>query len=104
MLDIETIKNEIVERLVPLGPEKIILFGSYAYGSPRKDSDIDLFLLMEKPKENIEAKALFSLRDLMKKYKIGFDVLSESKEFLSKRIDPFYRVDIMEKGKLLYGK
>jgi len=104
MLNIEMIKSEIVERLAPLGPEKIILFGSYAYGSPRKDSDIDLFLLMDKPKENIEAKALFSLRDLMKKYKIGFDILSESKEFLSKRVDPFYSVDIMEKGKLLYGK
>ncbi len=104
MLNIEAIKKEIVERLTPLEPEKIILFGSYAYGKPRKDSDIDLFLLMDKPKENVEAKALFSLRDLMKKYKIGFDVLSESKEFISKRIDPFYKIDIMEKGKLLYGK
>ena len=104
MLNMETIKNEIVERLAPLGPEKIILFGSYAYGSPRKDSDIDLFLLVDQPKENIEAKALFSLRDLMKKYKVGFDVLSESREFIAKRVDPFYRVDIMEKGKLLYGK
>ena len=104
MLNIEMIKNEIVERLAPLEPEKIILFGSYAYGSPREDSDIDLFLLMKKPKENIEAKALFSLRDLMKKYKVGFDILSESKEFISKRVDPFYKIDIMEKGKLLYGK
>ncbi len=104
MLNIETIKNEIVERLTPLGAEKIILFGSYAYGSPDENSDIDLFLLMDKPQENIEAKALFSLRDLMKKYKIGFDVLSESKEFIAKRVDPFYREDIMKKGKLLYGK
>ena len=104
MLNIETIKNEIVERLAPLGVEKIILFGSYAYGTPREDSDIDLFLLMDKPKENIEAKALFSLRDLMKKYKIGFDVLSESKEFIAKRVDPFYKEDILKKGKLLYGK
>jgi len=104
MLDIEKIKNEIVEKLSPLEPEKIILFGSYAHGSPRKDSDIDLFLIMDKPKENIEAKALFLLRKLMKKYKIGFDVLSESKEFIAKRVDPFYKVDIMEKGKILYGK
>ncbi len=104
MFNIEMIKNEIVEKLAPLEPKKIILFGSYAYGSPREDSDIDLFLLMNKPKENIEAKALFSLRDLMKKYKVGFDILSESKEFISNRVDPFYRVDIMEKGKLLYGK
>ena len=104
MLDIETIKSEIIERLAPLEPEKIILFGSYAYGKPREDSDIDLFLLMKKPKENIEAKALFSLRDLMKKYKIGFDILSESKDFIAKRVDPFYKIDIMKKGEILYGK
>jgi len=45
MIDIENIKAEIVERLKLLNPNKIILFGSYAYGTPNKDSDIDLFLL-----------------------------------------------------------
>ena len=33
MLDIEKIKLEIVIALKPLSPEKIILFGSYAYGT-----------------------------------------------------------------------
>jgi len=104
MINIDQIKNEIIIRLLPLDPEKIILFGSYAYGKPKEESDIDLFLLMGEPKDHIEAKALFSLRDLMKKYKVGFDVISESKQFMSKRIDPFYKIDIMERGKLLYGK
>ena len=104
MIDIDILKDEIVQRLKPLNPNKIILFGSYAYGTPRDDSDIDLFLVMDQPKENIEAKALFFLRDLMRKYKIGFDVLAEGKNFISERVDPFYRIDIMEKGKLLYGK
>ena len=27
-------------------PEKIILFGSYAYGKPTKDSDVDLVVIM----------------------------------------------------------
>jgi predicted nucleotidyltransferase len=27
-------------------PERIVLFGSYAYGSPTKDSDVDLLVLM----------------------------------------------------------
>ena len=67
MINIEKIKPEIIERLKILEPEKIILFGSYAYGTPRDDSDIDLFLLMDTPKEETEAKALFFLRDLMKK-------------------------------------
>jgi len=40
MIDIETLKAEIIERLKPLKPEKIILFGSYAYGTPAEESDI----------------------------------------------------------------
>lgn len=27
-------------------PDKIILFGSYAYGTPREDSDVDLLVIM----------------------------------------------------------
>ena len=45
MVDIEKIKHEIVERLKPLDPDKIILFGSYAYGTPNEDSDIDLCIV-----------------------------------------------------------
>ena len=41
MVDIEKLKPLIVERLKPLNPDKIILFGSYAYGTPNEDSDID---------------------------------------------------------------
>ena len=28
-------------------PEKVILFGSYAYGTPTEDSDVDLFIIMK---------------------------------------------------------
>ena len=44
-MDIEKLKKEIVERLKPLNPEKIILFGSYAYGNPHEDSDVDLYVV-----------------------------------------------------------
>ena len=45
MVDIRKIQDEIVERLKPLKPEKIILFGSYAYGKATEDSDIDLYVV-----------------------------------------------------------
>lgn len=45
MVDIAKIESEIVERLAPLSPEKIILFGSYANGTPTADSDIDLYVV-----------------------------------------------------------
>jgi len=47
MIDIEELKPQIVERLKSLNPDKIILFGSYAYGTPNEDSDIDIFLLKD---------------------------------------------------------
>lgn len=38
--------QKIVQRLVAgYAPEKIVLFGSYAYGQPDADSDIDLLII-----------------------------------------------------------
>jgi uncharacterized protein len=37
--------SQITERLKQINPYKVILFGSYAYGKPREDSDIDLLVV-----------------------------------------------------------
>ena len=103
MINIENIKDEIIEKLKPLNPNKVILFGSYAYGTPNEDSDIDLFLVKDDTKEkHYEAKAMMKLRDLTQKYHIGFDILSTSNEKLNSSNDHFYKVDILCRGKVLY--
>ena len=107
MVDIQILQKEIVERLRPLEPEKIILFGSYACGSPTEDSDIDLFLVKDTEKSDIkdyESTAMLRLRDLIRKYHIGFDILSASQAFLESRADYFYKVDILQNGKVIYGE
>jgi uncharacterized protein len=44
----EEVLAEIVRRIVTaLHPEKIVLFGSYAYGKPSGDSDVDLLVILE---------------------------------------------------------
>jgi uncharacterized protein len=76
MIDIEVLKHEIVERLKPLDPEKIILFGSYAYGAPTEDSDIDLYVVTKddfipqswKEKSEIHLKIARAMQDILKKY------------------------------------
>jgi predicted nucleotidyltransferase len=106
MIDIEKIKLEIIECLKPLNPNKIILFGSYAYGTPNEDSDIDLFLL----KDNLNLNDLFNyelrarekIRELIFKYKIGFDILSASTEYIQQKDDYFYKIDILQNGKVWY--
>jgi len=107
MIDIQTLEKEIVERLKPLDPDKIILFGSYAYGEPDEKSDIDLFLVKDIEKKEMRKYKLElrkRVRDLIFRYQTGFDFIVASKEFIESREDYFYKVDILEKGKVIYAK
>jgi predicted nucleotidyltransferase len=46
--------DKIVRRVVDIyQPEKIILFGSYAYGEPHADSDLDLLIIKKTPERFI---------------------------------------------------
>ena len=45
IINIEMLKAQIVELLKPLEPEKVILFGSYAWGLPTEDSDLDVYVV-----------------------------------------------------------
>ena len=46
--DVTMLLAWVVERLrVDYAPQQIILFGSYAYGTPHDDSDIDLMIIKE---------------------------------------------------------
>jgi predicted nucleotidyltransferase len=111
MIDIEVLKREIVEKLKPLDPDKIILFGSYAYGKPTEDSDVDLFLVKDDLKiEDMREyklalqKRLFSIQ---KKYLVGVDLFVDSSKRMHKRIeevkDQFYD-EILNRGKVIYAK
>jgi predicted nucleotidyltransferase len=107
MLDIEKLKPLIIEKLKPLKPNKIILFGSYAYGEPTEESDIDIFLLKDDLELDQtryyqrEAKKL--LQDIRKKYKTnGIDILSAPTKYIQQREDYFYKVDILQNGKIWY--
>jgi uncharacterized protein len=55
----ETLLEEIVKRLTAeLDPERIILFGSHAWGTPTKDSDIDLFIIVGNSEERATQRAV----------------------------------------------
>lgn len=44
--------DEIVQRLIEgLQPERIILFGSHAYGHPTTESDLDLMIIIQESNE-----------------------------------------------------
>lgn len=84
-------------------PEKIILFGSYAYGKPQPGSDVDLLVVMETPLRNREQAAQIA-RAL--KYHFGLDLLvhtpNQLAEWLS--LGDFFLQEVTAKGKVLYAR
>lgn len=108
MINIEELKPQIIERLKSLNPDKIILFGSYAYGTANENSDIDIFLIKNDLKledtRNYQREAGRKIIDLTLRYKLGFDILSAPTEYIKKREDYFYKVDILQNGKVWYER
>ena len=99
---IEDIKYQIVERLKPLNPEKIIIFGSYAYGNPTKDSDLNICVVERSYKNRWEEKE--KIRELLKDIKIPKDILVphlEEYEFYKKEYGSVYK-DIEDRGLVIW--
>ena len=70
----DSIQREIINYLRPLEPERVILFGSYAYGTPTEDSDLDICIVKKDYKNKWEEKA--KIRDLLDVIKIPIDILN----------------------------
>jgi len=104
MDEMRTILDEIVGKIAnAFNPEKIIIFGSYAYGIPTEKSDIDILVIMESNKREIERMVAVNklLRDYYKK--IDFDILVKTPAEVKHRLDigdPFIS-EIISKGKVL---
>ncbi len=70
----------VVARIVEgYRPDRIILFGSYAYGTPTEDSDLDLLILKSGVQPQREARGL-AVRRLVRSLGIPMDVLVRTPE------------------------
>jgi predicted nucleotidyltransferase len=82
-------------------PQRIILFGSYAYGKPTTDSDVDLLVVM--PHEGHPAMQAAEIR---KQVHAGFpmDLVVRSPKEIQRRLamHDFFISEIMERGQPLY--
>jgi len=78
----KTLKQELTQRLRPLGLESVVLFGSVAKGEDTPDSDIDLYVITRdsnipqnwKARNQIYLTVARHLRDLHKQYPIDLIV------------------------------
>ncbi|MBI5303008.1 MAG: nucleotidyltransferase domain-containing protein [Chloroflexi bacterium] len=97
--------NAVVRKIVDeFNPEKIILFGSYAYGKPTIDSDVDLLVVMESEEHRARrgVKILNQLLDVP----FPLDVLVRTPQEIQSRIDmqDYFMREIVQRGRLLYAR
>ena len=97
--DIQATCDDIVREFIPL---QVILFGSYAYGTPTRDSDVDLLVVMEIPESETSRQASEIWQRIP--YRFSMDLLVRSPQEIAYRVshnDWFLR-EILEKGDVLY--
>lgn len=87
-------------------PEKIILFGSYAYGKPTRDSDIDLFIIKDDPRRPIERNVEIRRILAEENKEIALTPMVYTPQEVKYRLsigDDFVD-EILTKGKVLYAR
>lgn len=109
MINIETLTSEIVNCLKPLNLEKVILFGSYAYGTPNEESDINLYVVTKddfipqsfREKSTITKEVSHAIRDL--RSKVSIDLIVHRKKMSEKfiELDSSFSRELFTKGKNL---
>jgi len=83
-------------------PERIILFGSYAYGRPRPESDVDLLVIMDTPlrsrQQRLEISRALSPRPF------PLDIIVRTPEQMEERLalGDLFLQEITTRGKVLY--
>jgi uncharacterized protein len=101
MVDLSEIKafsQQVVEKFQP---ERIILFGSYAYGQPTEDSDVDLLVIL--PFDRMPVQTAIAIRQQIKS-PFPLDLIARTPAQIQQRLDmgDFFIQDIINKARVLY--
>ncbi len=96
--EIQRVVDEVVRRFWPL---RVVLFGSYAYGQPTSDSDVDLLVTMETPLRAVDQAV--AIRDAVE-FPFPTDLLVRTPRQIEERLamgDPFLK-EVLARGVVLY--
>jgi predicted nucleotidyltransferase len=96
---------QAIERIIhELKPEKIILFGSFAYGKPDPDSDVDLLIIMDT--EDPTRERTWKVSRLLLPRKFPVDILVRTPEEIEQALEGggFFIQEILERGNVLYER
>ncbi len=95
--------EEITQRIVAnVKPEKIVLFGSYARGTQRDDSDLDLLVVKDSPLPRYKRGS--EIRKHLRRLKVPIDLLVYTKEEIAwwRNVRTAFITTVMETGIVLY--
>ena len=102
----DNILGEIVKRIVDIiNPLKILIFGSYAYGTPAKHSDIDILVVSEdnvKSRYETTVKIYGALRGVRIPKDIVVATPKQIKEW--ENVPQAFITKIIKMGKVIYER
>lgn len=100
----ESLPNAIQLIVAWLNPEKTILFGSYAYGRPTPDSDVDLLIVMETTAPAKEG--YLTVSNLLYPRPFPVDILFKTPQEIDTALkqDDFFIKELLTKGHVLYER
>src|ERR1700730_18575022 len=83
-------------------PEKVILFGSYAYGTPHADSDVDILVVMPARQQHTQAARIRWAVPAP----FPMDLIVRTPKNMQWRLEEgeSFHTEIVTKGKVLYEK
>jgi predicted nucleotidyltransferase len=96
---------EAVRRIArTLRPAKVILFGSYAYGTPTQDSDVDLLVVMNTTASSKERS--WAVSQLLIPRPFPVDILVKTPKEIEQALDrrDFFIEEIITQGEVLYER
>jgi predicted nucleotidyltransferase len=85
-------------------PEKVILFGSYAYGVPTKDSDVDFLIVHPARTRSQRIEIAIKASNALEPRPFPVDLLVRSADKIQERVkmgDYFLR-EISQRGQVVY--
>jgi predicted nucleotidyltransferase len=100
----KSLRPAIQKIVQTLKPEKIILFGSYAYGTPNPHSDVDLLVIM-KTKASLKERS-WAVSRLLLPRPFPVDILVKTPKEVAKALESgdFFLKEILTRGKVLYER